>query len=162
MSKKKYSEIYRLISDTKKERKLLKKKLLKQKFECSHYNGGKHSFKRVSGTVVKCRECGTKIDFAVVETAQKDPNAFKKALKKRRNDMINDLNVLKVLMNPKNDSKHIKNISKLQFLLYYYSQVMKAGLVDGLVSHKGKKKNKKRGGNNHHVKTGFNPESVLR
>lgn len=156
MSKKKYSEIYRLISDTKKERKLLKKKLLKQKFECSHYNGGK----RVSGTVVKCRECSTKIDFAVVETAQKDPAAFKKALKKRRNSMINDLNVLKVLMNPKNDSKHIKNISKLQFLLYYYTQVMKAVLVDGLVSHKGKKKNKKH--NNHRVKTGFNPESVLR
>lgn len=158
MSKKKYSEIYRLISDTKKERKLLKKKLLKQKFDCSHFS--KHSLKRVSGTVVKCRECGSKIDFAVVETAQKDPAAFKKALKKRRNSMINDLNVLKVLMNPKNDSKHIKNISKLQFLLYYYTQVMKAVLVDGLVSHKGKKKNKKH--NNHRVKTGFNPESVLR
>lgn len=148
------SEIAKLLMSSRQKIRLAKAEKLEARCNCPH-KGNKRLWLRPrkgaedNDTVLKCKECNEKIDFAPIQNrSRSDKKSF---IKETCKDFINLCNINKLILNGEADEKYGKMLSKAQLYAHKVLAFSKIALVDGF-EPKDKKKNKK---NKNRVKTNF-------
>jgi ribosomal protein L37AE/L43A len=145
----KLSPYKRTILELKKAMKKSKMQLKHVQFDCSHRGkNGKFYIKqsKKNKDVWKCKECGRKINLAAIK--DKDRKELKSDINKMFKGSLNYIEISKLLMNPKHDSKAAKLFSKTERYLEYARRMVIASIGEEFEPHKKNKKNKGKGKKN--------------
>ena len=132
------------------EKHKTKLRIKKIRSKCNHQGKNSLWIRPVKGKefVCKCQECRAKIDLQPTDT---DTETLKREVKTTGKSFINYINILKLMMSPKNDAGELKFLGDVQYGIERAIGILKAGLADEFKPHRKKKKGKKKG-----KKRGFN------
>lgn len=110
-------------------------------FACNHRRNGKLTIKKTkTDGVLKCRQCGAKIDLRYLDKVTSTKDA-KSMIKKWKNQGFQFANLAKININEKNDKELLRKTAKAQRSIAWLVELFKVTMLKELAnkSYKGKK-----------------------